>query len=128
MMKPHFVKALSLIIALGFSIHTYADTRIEQVWSCTLNEGKSIADIKALNSKWVIYANKAVKGGDIQSYVVTAVVGEMDGFIFVDSFPSMESWTAKEAAMAIGEGKELVAAFNKIGKCQSNSLYSVEES
>jgi hypothetical protein len=127
-MKSFFVKTLSLIIALGFSLHTYADTRIEQVWSCTIKDGKSIADIKALNSKWVKYANKAVKGGDIQSYVVTAIVGEMEGFIFVDSFPSMESWTAKEAAMSIGEGKKLVAAFNKIGKCKSNSLYSVEES
>lgn len=127
-MKSPFTKALSLIIVLGFSINAYADTRIEQVWSCTLNDGKSMDDVKALNNKWVKYVNKAVKGGDIQSYVATAIVGKMGVFIFIDSFPNLGAWTAKEAAMDADEGKKLNEAFDEIADCQSNSLYSVEES
>ena len=127
-MKSIFIKTLSIIIILGFSITTFADTRIEQVWSCSVKDGKSIDDVKALNHKWVKYTNKAVKGGDIQSYVATAIVGKLGKFIFVDSFPSMESWIGKEAAMKLDEGKKIDAAFGELADCQSNSLYSVEAS
>lgn len=127
-MKSAFIKALSLITVLGFSINAFADTRIEQVWTCTLKEGKSISDVKELNKKWVAYVNKAVKGGDIHSYVVTPIVGKLDTFVFVDSFPSMESWVAKKAAMETDEGKEMDQAFGEISECHKNSLYSAEKS
>ena len=127
-MKSFFIKILSLIIVLGFSITTYADTRINQVWTCTVKDGKTIDDIKKLNHKWVKYVNTAVKGGDIQSYVATAIIGNLGTFIFVDSFPNMNSWTAKEAAMKTDEGKKIDDGFAELGDCQSNSLYSVEES
>ena len=81
-----------------------------------------------MNHKWVKYVNKAVKGGDIQSYVATAVVGKLGGFMFIDSFPNLVSWTARDAALKTDEGKVLVDAFDKIADCQSNSLYSVDES
>lgn len=127
-MKSFLVKTLPLITVLGISFSTYADTRIEEVWTCKVKEGKTLTDVKALNNKWVKHMNKAVKGGDIQSYVASAIVGKQGGFIFIDSFPNMESWTAKEAVLETDEGKKLVAAFGEVGKCQSNSLYSVEQS
>ncbi|TRX56592.1 hypothetical protein [Thalassomonas sp. M1454] len=127
-MTSAFIKALSLMTVLGFSVNAFADARIEQVWSCTLKEGKSIEDVKVLNSKWVAYVNKAVKGGDIRSYVVTPIVGNLGTFVFVDSFPNMESWAAKKAVMETDEGKKIDESFADVSECQKNSLYSAEQS
>jgi len=127
-MKAFFMKALSLVFILGFSVATFAGTRINEVWTCTVNDGKTIDDVKSANHKWVEYVNKAVKGGDIQSYVATAIVGKQMNFIYVDSFPNMESWIAKRVAMDADEGKKIEAALMDVAMCKSNTLYSLEAS
>ena len=127
-MKSIITKILPALVLTGFCLTTYADDRINEVWSCTVNEGKSIDDVSAANHKWVKYVNKTVKGGDIQSYVVTPVVGELGKFLYVDSFPNMESWTAKGTAMKADAGKKLDEELGKVAKCQSNSLYLVAKS
>ncbi len=127
-MKSITIKLLSLFILTGFCLTASASTRINEVWTCTVNKGKTIDDVKMANHKWVKYVNKAVKGGDIQSYVATTIVGERKNFVYVDSFPSMESWTAQKAAMGKDAGKKLEEFLSTVAKCQSNSLYSVEKS
>ncbi|MBV1910234.1 MAG: hypothetical protein KUG78_13105 [Kangiellaceae bacterium] len=69
-----------------------------------------------------------MKGGDIKSYIAKAIVGDLDGFIFVDSFPNMDFWVAKNAAIKTKAGKKINDSFDKVSECKSNSLYSVEES
>jgi len=127
-MKSITTKVISLFILSGFCLTATAGTRINEVWTCTINEGKSLDDVKTANHKWVKYVNKEVKGGDIQSYVANAIVGKQNKFVYVDSFPSMESWTAQKAAMDKDSGKKLEEELSKVAKCQSNSLYSVEQS
>ena len=127
-MKSITIKILSILILSGFCFTTFAGTRINEVWTCTVNEGKSIDDVKTANHKWVAYVNKEVKGGDIQSYVATAIVGKRGQFLYVDSFPSMESWTAEKAAMEKDAGKKLNEVLSKVATCKSNSLYSLEKS
>jgi len=127
-MKSLVMKILTMFVLTGICLTTYAGNRINEVWKCTVNEGKAIADVKMANHKWVEYVNKSVKGGDIQSYVVTAIVGKQGHFLYVDSFPNMESWTAKRTAMEADAGKKLEEELGKIAKCKSNTLYSVEKS
>ncbi len=127
-MKSITIKVLSIFILAGFCLTASATTRINEVWTCAVNEGKTIDDVKSANHKWVAYANKEVKGGDIQSYVATTIVGKQKNFIYVDSYPSMESWTAQKAAMEKDAGKKLEEFLSTVAKCQSNSLYSVEKS
>ena len=127
-MKSFFVKAFSILLLIGFSNTLLADSRVEHVWTCSVNDGKTIKEIKALNNEWVAYVNKSVKGGDVQSYVATAIVGKTGHFIFIDSFPNMAAWAAKEEAMKAETGKKLEASFNKLGNCSSSALYSVESS
>lgn len=126
--KLFFVKIFSTIILLGFSGNLLADTRVEHVWTCTINEGKTMKEIKALNSKWVAFVKKSVKGGDVQSHVATAIVGTSNRFIFIDSFANLADWSSKEASMNTEAGRKLTAEFNELGTCSSSALYSVESS
>jgi hypothetical protein len=66
-------------------------------------------------------------GGDINSYVLTPLVGKRGGFTYVDSYPSLESWTAGQAL----ESEELTAIeaeLNEVATCSSNALHNSAQS
>ncbi len=115
----------SFVMATCFVAH--AGTRVEEVWQCTLKDGKTQKDVHAGNSKWVKFANAKVEGGDIHSYVATSIVGGSTGFLYVDSFPNMKAWIEVKALMETAEGQALESALNEIATCSSNSLYSTTE-
>ena len=113
------------LLAAAFAVCGFAnaDTSIEMVWDCTLNEGKTMEEVHAVNAKWVTFINKKVKGGDISSATVVAIVGDYSSFLFVDSFPNLQSWTDAAAAMETSEGQKLDAAFDEVSDCSSSRLY-----
>ena len=128
-MESIFVRTMTLIL-LGFCTAANAD-RVEEVWTCKVKEGKSLVDVRAANSKWVKYINANVKGGDISSSIATSIVGgiEIGTFIYVDSFPSLESWAAaKPALQKNDQGKAIDVELNAAAACPENRLYSVERS
>ena len=82
-------------------------------------------DVRATNKKWLAYMNANVDGGDISSYIMTPVVGKRNRFIFADSYPSLESWSAGENL----ESDELDAIdeeFEETVDCSENSLHRSE--
>ena len=113
------------ILANGLVAH--AGTKVEEVWRCTLNDGKTQTDVHAANIKWVKFVNAKVGGGDIHSYVATSVVGDTTQFLYVDSFPDMKAWVAVKAVMQTDEGQAIEAALNEIATCSSNRLWSTTE-
>jgi hypothetical protein len=117
---------LVTILAATFSFCGFAnaDTHVEEVWDCTLEEGKTMEQVNAINVKWVKFINKKVKGGGIDSRSVTPLVGDFSSFFFVDSFPNLQSWADAKAAMESKEGQKLDAAFDEVSECSSNSLYT----
>ena len=127
-MKSHLSRTflISALLATGFAVAN-AHTRVDEVWTCTINDGKTMEEFQATNLKWVQFLNAHVEGGDIHSYIATPVVGAQGQFVGIDSFPSMASWTAHKALLEKPEGRELMAAFEKVSTCSSNSLYSVAE-
>jgi len=81
----------------------------------------TIEDVQEVNGRWVRYMSKNVPGGDIRSFVVRAVVGDSEpSFIFIDSFPSLTSWSAMAEAQDGDdkEIKEIMAALEKASTCQ----------
>jgi hypothetical protein len=119
------VASMILAAALGMvSAVANAETRTFQLWTCTVNTGKTIADVKAVDTKWVKFINSKVKGGDIHSSVATPVTGELNHFMFIDSFPSIEAWAAQQTAMETPEGLALLAEFDAVSKCTVGNLYS----
>lgn len=110
-------------IVLGIGLAATANSRVDEVWQCTLKDGKTIEEVKTANSAWVKWANANVAGGDIRSSTVTTIVGDTSSFIFVDSYPSLDSWAAAKAAFDSPEGKALEDAINEAADCNQNRLY-----
>jgi|WetSurMetagenome_2_1015567.scaffolds.fasta_scaffold1281983_1 hypothetical protein len=114
-----------LIAAAGMlSTLAHAETRTLQLWTCTVNTGKTLADVQAVDTKWLKFVNSKVKGGDIHSSVASPVTGSLDHFMFIDSFPSIEAWAAQQTVMATPEGAALNAEFDAVTKCTAGNLYS----
>ena len=114
----------TLAAAMTLCATASADTHIEEVWDCSLREGKTIAQANGLNANWIKYVNKNVKGGGINSRIVTPLVGDMGSFIFVDSFPNLGSWAETKELMSSGEGQKIEAAIDEVSDCTSNRLYT----
>ena len=113
--------ACSLIVFAGAaSAESY-----REVWRCKLEDDKKIEDVQAANSKWLAWVRDNVDK-DIKSAVVTAVVGNQDGFSFVDQFPSLEVWAAAKKALDSDEGNALDEAFEGLFECERNALMKYE--
>ena len=128
-MKSHFLKLSTLICMLGIWATASADFR--EVWTCTIKEGKTMDDVRAANSRWVKFINANVDGGGITSHIITSVVGNAStgSFGYVDSFPTLESWSAgKSATDGNEEGEAIIAALGEVAECSENRLYEAEES
>lgn len=112
------------IIALSFTSFCYANTSIVDVWTCKLNPGKTMKDAGTVNEKWAKFMNAHVKGGGINSYDLSPLVGDQGHFLYVDSYPNLQSWASSEKVMENKEGKALLKEIQAIAKCSKNSLYS----
>ena len=129
-MKSILVKTMALITMLGIWATANADD-YRMVSTCKLKEGKTMDDIRVANSKWVVFMNENVEGGGITSHITTSIVGDPTPgkFGYVDSFPSLESWTATVAAIeSIAEGVAIDEELNEAADCTENRLYKAEES
>jgi len=126
-MKKLSLKLGLVSVLLGFAFSANAEDRIAEVWNCKAEEGKTIADVQAANGKWVKYMNANVAGGDINSYVLTPVVGKRGVFTYVDSYPNLASWTAGQA-LESDELTAIEAELNEVATCSENSLHNSEKS
>jgi hypothetical protein len=97
--------------------------RYDAVWDCKAADGVEMDAIHKVNTKWVEFGNESVPDGDIRSGIVTAVIGDQEGFIFVDSFASLEAWAAMQKAMKTEAGKELSAELEAHYTCSTSTLY-----
>ena len=94
-----------------------------EVWECKAKEGKTLEDIQAVNSKWLKWMRDNVDK-DIESAVLTAVVGNLEHFIFVDTYPSLEVWSeGKTAQDETDEMDELDAEFEETAECGETRLW-----
>ncbi len=128
-MKSLLVKLSTLVCMLGICATASADFR--EVFTCTINEGKTMDDVRAANSRWVKFMNANVDGGGITSHIITSVVGNTSegSFGYVDSFPTLESWTAAKSAIEGNEeGEAIDAELGEVAECSENRLYEAEES
>ena len=128
-MKSQFVRLLTLVCMLGIWGTASADFRM--VWICSINEGKTMDDVRAANSDWVKFVNANVEGGGITSHILTAVVGDTTSgrFIYADSFPTLDAWvTARAANQDTEEGKAIGEALDAAASCSENHLYEAEKS
>ena len=96
-----------------------------EAWSCKLKDGKEIEEVQAANSKWLAYVRDNVDKS-IESAVLTAVVGNQEGFVFVDSYPSLATWAAAKKALDSDDGGALDDMFADLIDCKDNRLWKHE--
>ena len=128
-MKAQLIKILSVLLVLGIWGTAVADSTVRLVWMCSVNDGKTMDDVRTSNSAWVKFMRAEVDKA-ISSTILTPVVGNTEAgrFIFSDDFPSYEVWNESRKASETDEGEAIDAAINAVSTCDSNSLHSAEES
>ncbi len=127
-MNRFFCGVPMLLVGLIFAGAAYAENRVVVMWTCELSEGVTLDEVKSDNGKWVRFVNKA-GAGDIRSFVTTTIIGSNEGdFIYLDSYPNLESWTAAQKALESDEGQAIEAALEGDADCTSSSLLNAEES
>ena len=80
-------------------------------------------DVEANNSKWLALARKTTGSDEINSYMLSTVVGDQTRFVFADIYPDMATWGSQKSADDTEEGKAIEATFNELIDCSDNRLY-----
>ena len=110
-------------LLLGVSGITAADP-VSMVWTCTLNDGVTAEQSRASGKKWVALVREMSGNNEITSSWVTAVVGEVGHFMWVDTYPSLEVWAAVQTAWANSEkAAALEEEFGANETCSESRLY-----
>ena len=123
-MKKSFIAVLALV-GLGVSGLASADS-IANVYSCKLKDGVEMEAVQAANSKWLKFVNAKVEGGGITSAIGTAIVGDVEIFLFVDTYPSLSSWAATQELLDSDAGDEIDGLFEDLSDCSSSRLWKLE--
>ena len=118
--------ALLAVAGLGISGLATADS-FSSVYTCKLKDDVEMEDVQKANSKWLKFVNANVAGGGITSSVGTAVVGNFENFIFVDTFPSLAAWAATQELLDSDAGDEIDGLFEDLSDCSKNSLWKFED-
>ena len=118
----NLILAAVFLLAPGFCL---ADdhTAIVEFWKCELKDGMKMEDVEANNSKWLALARKTAGTDDIESYLLTTVVGDQTKFVFADVFPDMATWSGQKSADETEEGKAIEDKFDELLDCSDNRLY-----
>jgi hypothetical protein len=125
-MKKYLLHVLTTIVVVAFSSSAIADTYAE-VFQCKLGEGKTVEDAHAANSKWLKWVNEKVGNGKITSNAGTAVVGDSEAFLWIDTYPDLATWSATQTALDSKEGKAaLKDLFKGITDCKQNRLWKLQ--
>lgn len=120
-------KLLSVVtscLVLGLAVSAHADG-VAESWQCELKDGKTIADVQAVNSKWLKWVNARADGA-VRSSIGTAIVGNAEIFMFVDSYPDLATWAAVKDALDSEEGNEISSMFEETSECSGNRLWKME--
>ena len=97
---------------------------VTMVWTCKLNDGVTAEQSQATGKKWVALVRKLTGNDEITSSWVTAVVGDTEGFMWVDTYPSLEVWAAVTTAWDNSEeADELGEELEANETCSGSRLY-----
>ena len=119
-------KLLTVILTtllLGLSSIAAADP-VRMVWTCTLNDGVTAEQSQASGKKWVALVRKLTGNDEITSSWVTAVVGNTEHFMWVDTYPSLEVWAAVQTAWGDSDEADAIQEELEANEtCSESRLY-----
>lgn len=117
-------KIMLAIAASGFlllSVAVHAEP-VSIVFYCQLKEGSTKEEAMEINARWLKWA-RATGGSDkITSSFVTTVIGELGGFMWVDTYPDIATWGKVADADSAFD-----AEFDEVSTCSRNRMIRGEE-
>ena len=117
--KTMLTAVSSVFLLLAAAAHAEP---ISVVFSCTLNEGSTREDAMEINSRWLKWARETGGSDEITSSFVVTMIGDLGGFMWVDTYPDIATWGKVADA-----DSEFDAEFNEITTCSSNRMYRGEQ-
>lgn len=121
------ISTILITLTIIFASNSVFANPIVAAYTCKLKEGKKKEEVQAINIKWVKWVNEHVNK-DITSSVGTAVVGNQNIFMFVDTYPDLNVWAAATTALDSEAASELEDMFSTVSDCSENSLWKFEAS
>ena len=109
----------SVFLMLSFSAH--ADP-VSVVYSCKLKDGVTKEDAMAVNARWLKWARATGGSDEITSAFVTPVVGQLGGFMWVDTYPDIATW-----GKIVEADSEFDEEFDELMTCSNSSMLRGEE-
>ena len=115
-----------LAAALLFLLANTADARVLQVWNCTLNDGKTVADVEKVSADWLKAAHSMESGKKLEVYLNFPMTGnaEAGSFLFVMISPDATSWGAFEDSYEGSAASKSDSAWNAVADCSGSSLWN----
>ena len=120
MLKKIMLATLTSVFLL-ISVAVHAEP-VTIVFSCKLNEGSTKEEAMEINARWLKWARSTGGSDEITSSYVSTIVGDLGGFMWVDTYPDIATW-----GKIVDADSEFDDEFNEVSTCSSNRIYRGEE-
>ena len=120
MLKKIMLASVTSVFLL-LSVAVYAEP-VSIVYSCKLKEGSTKEDAMEINARWLKWARSTAGTDEITSSYVSTIVGEFDGFMWVDTYPDIATW-----GKIVDADSDFDAEFDAVSTCSGNRMYRGEE-
>lgn len=115
---------VATVLVLFLSAVASADS-VSVVYTCELRKDKTLDDAHAINVKWLKFVNENGGDGNVSSSTAAAIVGEIDKFFFIDSYPDLKTWAVVQEALNSDDSDGIEEAFDDVMKCDESQLYAI---
>ena len=119
--KVLLAAAMPMLLLLSSALHAQP---VSIVYSCTLNDGFTKEDAMEINSRWLKWARETGGSDEITSSYVTTILGDLGGFMWVDTFPDIATWGRVVDDEA---GSQFDDEFDEVSTCSGSRMYRGEE-
>lgn len=117
--KIMLATATSAFLLLSAAVHAEPVTI---VFSCELKDGASKDDAMEVNSRWLKWARETGDSDEITSSYVATVIGDLGGFMWVDTYPDIATW-----GKVVDADSDFDAEFDEVTDCSKSRMYRGEE-
>ena len=117
---------LWLAVAVAAVAFPVAANEFDQVWSCELNAGKSLADARAVSRAWLAAARSMEHGEGLQVFIHYPIIlnPSENRFDFIVRAPSLAAWGAfydsYEDGTAVADAD---AKFAGVARCSGSTMW-----
>ncbi|NCF74858.1 MAG: hypothetical protein GWP67_15330 [Gammaproteobacteria bacterium] len=106
----------SVFLLLSVSVHAEP---VSIVFSCQLKDGSTKEDAMEINARWLKWARATGGSDEITSSFVSTVIGDLGGFMWVDTYPDIATW-----GKVVDADSEFDAEFDEVSTCSGNRMWA----